>query len=171
MIDTDNKRYELLLDLLQKNKNEQDEQNNTLDQKCSSMINILILIITIQCGIYANVSLLNEIASNNLAIIIKVLLIITLLGNFIALYLFIDAYYLKDFKGMTNEEDIIKYGENNINLETIYKEISVDYKKTIEENKTELSKKIDKIKIGFKLVTLTTGIFVFTIIICLEILI
>ncbi len=171
MIDTDNKRYELLLDLLQKSKKEQDEQNNTLDQKCSSMINILILIITIQCGIYANVSLLNEIASNNLAIIIKVLLIITLLGNFIALYLFIDAYYLKDFKGMTNEEDIIKYGENNINLETIYKEISVDYKKTIEENKTELSKKIDKIKIGFKLVTLTTGIFVFTIIICLEILI
>ena len=94
MIDTDNKRYELLLDLLQKSKKEQDEQNNTLDQKCSSMINILILIITIQCGIYANVSLLNEIASNNLAIIIKVLLIITLLGNFIALYLFIDAYYL-----------------------------------------------------------------------------
>ena len=94
MIDTDNKRYELLLDLLQKSKKEQDEQNNTLDQKCSSMINILILIIKIKCGIYANVSLLNEIASNNLAIIIKVLLIITLLGNFIALYLFIDAYYL-----------------------------------------------------------------------------
>ena len=42
MIDTDNKRYELLLDLLQKSKKEQDEQNNTLDQKCSSMINILI---------------------------------------------------------------------------------------------------------------------------------
>ncbi|WP_289003402.1 hypothetical protein [uncultured Methanosphaera sp.] len=71
---------------------------------------------------------------------------------------------------MTNEEDIIKYGENNTNLETIYKEISVDYKRTIEENKIELSK-IDKIKLGFKIVTLTTGIFVLTIIICLEILI
>ena len=165
MIESDIKRYELLLDLLQKSKKEQDEQNNTLDQKCSSMINILILIITIQCGIYANVALLNEIASSEI-----VLLIITLIGNFIALYFFIAAYYLKDFEGMTNEEDIIKYGENNTNLETIYKEISVDYKRTIEENKIELSK-IDKIKLGFKIVTLTTGIFVLTIIICLEILI
>lgn len=86
MIESDIKRYELLLDLLQKSKKEQDEQNNTLDQKCSSMINILILIITIQCGIYANVALLNEIASSEIAIIIKVLLIITLIGNFIALY-------------------------------------------------------------------------------------
>lgn len=170
MIESDIKRYELLLDLLQKSKKEQDEQNNTLDQKCSSMINILILIITIQCGIYANVALLNEIASSEIALIIKVLLIITLIGNFIALYFFIAAYYLKDFEGMTNEEDIIKYGENNTNLETIYKEISVDYKRTIEENKIELSK-IDKIKLGFKIVTLTTGIFVLTIIICLEILI
>lgn len=164
-------RNKIILDLLQKNKIDQDEQNNTLDQKCSSMINILILIITIQCGIFVNVELFKSLGTSDLVILIKVLLILTLIGNFISLFLFVNAYSLKDFKGLTREDELIKYGEQEEDIELIYQEVCVDYKKTIEENKQELNRKIHDIKLGFNIITFTTGLFVLDMIICLELIV
>ncbi len=168
---TDLKRYEMILNLLQKNKEEQDAQNDILDQKCSSMINILILIITIQCSILLNVNLFEKIVLNDLIHLIKVLLILTLIINFLSLYLFIKAYYLKDFKGLTSEDDLIRYGENKVILEKIYQEISIDYKKTIDDNRKTIKSKITDMKYGFISILASTSIFIFTIILCLEIII
>lgn len=148
------KRNDKILDLLIKIDERENRRNEFIDSKSSSTINIIILILTIECTILGTTSYFWSLLLTkplSLRIILCITLIITLLLTFVSLRKFIKSYTYRSFNDAPSSNYIIKYGKEEKSYNYLITTVIGDYNRKINDNHKIIDDKAKLAKEGLDL--------------------
>jgi len=147
-------RETLLLDLMKFNYINEDKRNSDLDNKSSSLIAFLGVMLTIQATMGVNV--IDSLKDVDYIGYVVILFIISLIFYGLSILLFILAYKLKEFKSAPVADQLYKYGDEGSPQVNIVIEVTGNLRNSINHNEKILDNKAKYMKAGF--ITLLLGI-------------
>lgn len=150
------KRDKLLLDLMTHVYDEDERRNELVDSKNSQMIVLSGAMLTLQSTLISKL-LIDDILLNVdlfvpfcCKVILSVLMISSLLGYFISMYLFIQAYTFKDnYQMVPDHESVLECKNDNESEAIIVSDMLTEYNKAIKKNDDIIDKKVNKGRQGF----------------------
>ena len=171
------KRDKLLLDLMTHVYDEDERRNELVDSKNSQMIVLSGAMLTLQSTLISKLLIDNLLLNTDLAValcckvILSILMISSLVGYFISMFLFIQAFTFKDNYQMVPEhESVIECKNDDDPEEKIVSEMLTEYNKAIKKNDDIIYKKVNRGRQGFfvlKISGILTLIFIILFIIVL----
>lgn len=150
------RRDKLLLELMTHVYDEDERRNELVDSKNSQMIVLSGAMLTLQSTLISKL-LIDDILLNTemsvalcCKVILSILMLSSLVGYFISMYLFIQAYTFKnDYQMVPDHESVIECQDDNDSEETIVSDMLNEYNKAIKKNDELIDNKVDKGRQGF----------------------
>lgn len=171
------KRDKLLLELMTHVYEEDERRNELVDSKNSQMIVLSGAMLTIQSTLISKLLIDDILLNNELSValcckaILSIVMIVSMVGYFISMYLFIQAYTFKDnYQMVPDHESVIECKNDNESEEIIVSDMLVEYNKAIKKNDNIMDKKVNKGRQGFfvlKISGILTLIFIILFIVVL----
>lgn len=170
-------RDKLLLELMTHVYDEDERRNELVDSKNSQMIVLSGAMLTLQSTLISKLLIEDILLNTELSVafccklILSVLMVGSLLGYFISMFLFIQAYTFKDnYQMVPDHESVIECKQDNESEATIVSDMLSEYNKAIGKNDDIIDKKVNKGRQGFfvlKISGILTLIFIILFIIVL----
>ena len=150
------KRDKLLLDLMTHVYDEDERRNELVDSKNSQMIVLSGAMLTLQSTLISK-SLIDDILLNTdlsvafcCKVILSVLMLSSLIGYFIAMFLFIQAFTFKDnYQMVPDHESVLECKNDNDSRDEVISQMLDAYNNSIKTNDEIIQKKVDKGRDGF----------------------
>lgn len=159
------KRDKLLLELMTHVYDEDERRNVLVDSKNSQMIVLSGAMLTLQSTLISKLLIDDILLNSGLSVvfccklILSVLMVGSLLGYFISMFLFIQAYTFKDnYQMVPDHESVIECKNDNESEEIIVSDMLTEYNEAIKKNDDIIDKKVNKGGQGFFVLKIS-GIF------------
>ena len=165
---TDNealKRDKLLLELMTHVYDEDERRNELVDSKNSQMIVLSGAMSTLQSTLISKL-LIDDILLNTdlivvfpCKVILSILMLSSLVGYFISMFLFIQAYTFKDnYQMVPDHESVIECKNDDESEASIVSDMLTGYNKAIKKNDEIIDKKVNKGRQGFFVLKISGGL-------------
>lgn len=149
-------RDKLLLDLMTHVYEEDERRNELVDSKNSQMIVLSGAMLTLQSTLISKLLIDDVLLNNDLHValccklILSGLMLASVIGYFISMYLFIGAYTFKDdYQMIPDHASVIEARDDNDSEATIVSETLDEYDKAIKKNDELIENKVNKGRQGF----------------------
>ena len=170
-------RDKLLLELMTHVYDEDERRNELVDSKNSQMIVLSGAMLTLQSTLISKLLIDDILLNNELSvalcckIILSIVMIVSIVGYFISMYLFIQAYTFKDnYQMVPDHESVLECKNDNEPEGTIVSDMLTEYNRAIKKNDDIIDKKVNKGRQGFfvlKISGILTLIFIILFIVVL----
>nr|DAN12669.1 MAG TPA: hypothetical protein [Caudoviricetes sp.] len=155
-------RDKLLLELMTHVYEEDERRNELVDSKNSQMIILSGAMLTLQSTLITKLLIDDVLLNTDLAValccklILSELMLVSIIGYFISMYLFIDAYTFKDdYQMIPHHESVIEARDDNDSEAIIVSKTLDEYNKAIKKNDELIENKINKGRQGFCLLKIS----------------